>query len=116
MTNEETVEIIIPLNGEPEGSFETVTINGVVTEVTKGVKVAVARNVGEVLAGAYGFDLGDTTESVGEVGTPEEKPLSKQNRDELNATAESLGIDSPEDFENKEEVIEAIEDEQEEQD
>lgn len=115
MTNEETVEIIIPLNGEPEGSFETVTINGVVTKVTKGIVVAVARNVGEVLAGAYDLDLEDNTESVAEEETLEDKPLSKQNREELNSTAESLGIDSPEDFENKDEVIEAIEDEQEEQ-
>lgn len=37
------------------------------------------------------------------------KSLSKQNRDELNATAEDWGIEDPESYETKADLVEAIE-------
>lgn len=46
-------------------------------------------------------------------GTPEqpvaEKPLNKFNREELNAKAVEVGVENPEELENKRAVIEAIE-------
>lgn len=38
------------------------------------------------------------------------KPLSKQNRNELNATAKSRGVDNPEQYKTNDEVIKAIRD------
>lgn len=46
---------------------------------------------------------------------PEEKALSRMNREELNAKALSLGIETPESMENNKAVIKAIEEKQAEQ-
>ncbi len=113
--NDPKVEIIVPLyTGESEDAVETVTINGDVTIVPKGVPVAVERNVAEVLAGAYNFSLEDAPVEVSEdeEAVPEEAqvtPLSKQNRQQLDETAKEAGIESPEDFDTKADLIEAIE-------
>ena len=101
---------MLPENND--GDVVVVTINGERTEVPIGVETEVERNVAEVLAANRGFSLPDVEEPEEEAAEPEsvEVPLLKQSRAELNQTAENLGVESPEDLDNRREVMEAIED------
>lgn len=49
-----------------------------------------------------------TPDAVSAVETPSDKPVSKMNRAELNAKANEVGVESPEQFETNKDVIEAI--------
>lgn len=47
-------------------------------------------------------------DAISAVDTPQEKPLGKMNRAELNAKANEVGVESPEQFKTNKDVIEAI--------
>lgn len=52
---------------------------------------------------------GDEEENAGGTETDEAKPLSQQNRTELNQTALAEGVENPEQYNTKKELVEAIE-------
>jgi hypothetical protein len=81
-------------------------------------KLAAAHNVvtgradGSAPTDASGVNAQE--DSTGEAGstdgdTEEEKPLAEQNRSELNATAATEGLENPESYNTKAELVEAIE-------
>lgn len=59
----------------------------------------------EIIKADYSKQKGDEKPEASE---PEEKPLEKRTRDELNAMALELGIGAPEELPNKDAVIEEI--------
>lgn len=59
------VSFLIPLlPGEPEGSYETVCLNGYLMQIKKGVLVELPEQVAEILANKYNVEMSAGSEKL----------------------------------------------------